>query len=261
MAEFPAIPIFTDAFISDTTHLTAAQTGAYIMLLMTAWRTKENALPDDDDFLARCSRLDKRTFVKQKSIIMRFWSLDSSHLWRQGRLDDERKRADEQRIKNAKAGKASALKRKGRHSTCVQPKSNESPTPSPSPTVDIERVAEDKILNNILFEEFWNLYPLKSSREDSRKEYASAIEKGTAHETIINGVKLYAESVRGSSQRFIKDPPNWLRGEKWNDKPIDRSEKGKPTNGRTAYSDTIKSATITALDNLREQEKVRAQNN
>jgi hypothetical protein len=36
MSEFPCLPLFTDAFIADTGHLGAIETGAYLMLLMVA---------------------------------------------------------------------------------------------------------------------------------------------------------------------------------------------------------------------------------
>ena len=56
MAEFPYMRLWTDAFIGDTGHLSAAETGAYIMLLMCAWRTPGCCLPDDDKRLARLIR-------------------------------------------------------------------------------------------------------------------------------------------------------------------------------------------------------------
>jgi uncharacterized protein YdaU (DUF1376 family) len=128
MAQYPALPLFTDAFIADTTHLTAAQTGAYLMLLMCAWRSPDCKLPDDDDILCRYARMDKRNWVKNKNVIMQFWKKDESGFWCQGRLLDERKYVDSVRNKNVQAGKASALKRLNRGSTTVatkpQPKSN-----------------------------------------------------------------------------------------------------------------------------------------
>jgi uncharacterized protein YdaU (DUF1376 family) len=146
MAEFPALPIFTDAFISDTTHLTSAQTGAYFMLLMMAWRTKENALPDDDEKLSRWARMDRRTWAMNKAVIMSFWKKDEQQLWRQGRLDDERKRADHVRRLASQAGKASALKRQGRHSTDVQRNVNGTSTPSPSPSPSPSTTVKDSPL-------------------------------------------------------------------------------------------------------------------
>ena len=133
MAEFPSLPLFTDAYLADTIHLTAAQHGAYILLLMAAWRTKECALPNDDEFLARMTRMDKRTWAANKGAVLAFWSLGSDGKLRQGRLSDERNFVEAKRRKQSQAGQASALKRKGRESTDVQPEANQNPTPTPTP--------------------------------------------------------------------------------------------------------------------------------
>ena len=94
MAEFDILPIFTDAYLADTRHLTAAQHGAYFLLLMMAWRSKTNSLPDDDEKLAAWAAMDRRSWAKSKPIVMAFWKKVNGE-WRQERLDDERKRADD----------------------------------------------------------------------------------------------------------------------------------------------------------------------
>lgn len=53
MAEFPALPLFTDAFAADTDHLTDAEAGLYLRLLMAMWRAPECRLPNDDSWLSR----------------------------------------------------------------------------------------------------------------------------------------------------------------------------------------------------------------
>jgi uncharacterized protein YdaU (DUF1376 family) len=133
MAKYPSLPLFTDAFISDTIHLNAAQTGAYIMLLMSAWRSTDCKLPNDDKILARMARMDARTWTANKDVVLSFWSQDGSQKWYQRRLLDERKYVDDLSNKNSKAGKVSALKREERDATTVQPKDNGKSTPTPTP--------------------------------------------------------------------------------------------------------------------------------
>jgi uncharacterized protein YdaU (DUF1376 family) len=144
MAEFPALPIFTDAYLGDTRHLTTAQHGAYFLLLIIAWRTNDCSLPDDDTFLSRCVGMEKRTWLSNKDIIMAFWFKNTSGRWQQKRLLDERNFAEQVRNKNSLAGKASALKRKNRGSTSVQPNPNQNSTPSPSPSPTPRKGRESK---------------------------------------------------------------------------------------------------------------------
>jgi uncharacterized protein YdaU (DUF1376 family) len=115
MAEFPAMPLWTDAYLGDTTHLNALEHGAYLLLLMTAWRTGDCALPDDDRLLARYARCDARQWKKLRPILETFFTIRNGK-WRQGRLTDEFQAASDRRRKAAANGRASALKRQGRHS-------------------------------------------------------------------------------------------------------------------------------------------------
>jgi uncharacterized protein YdaU (DUF1376 family) len=137
MAEFPALPLFTDAYMADTRHLNAAQHGAFLLLLMTAWRMPDCSLPDDDEKLSRWAAMDIRTWKNNKAVVMEFWQLSATQKWSQRRLLDERKRVEDKRDKNVIAGKASALKRHNTRSTPVQPKGNQNPTiPNPNPIKD-----------------------------------------------------------------------------------------------------------------------------
>lgn len=143
MAEFPALPLWTDAYLGDTTHLNATEHGAYLLLLMTAWRSTDGTLPDDDKLLARYARCDTRQWKKLRAVIEPFFTLKNGK-WRQGRLTDEREAVRQLRERQAAKGRASALKRKGRHLTGVQsgsdpaePELNRAST-SPTPTPDSE---------------------------------------------------------------------------------------------------------------------------
>lgn len=134
MAEFPALPLLTDAYLADTRHLTTVQHGAYLLMLIVAWRSPDCSLPNDDTYLARITGLDRRTWMRNKDTMLAFWRLTEQQKWVQGRLLDERNYVEQVRSKNAQAGRASALKRKNRGPTSVQPKGHQKATPTLTPT-------------------------------------------------------------------------------------------------------------------------------
>ncbi len=53
MSAFPSLPLFTDAWVADTKHLSRLERGTYHDLLILMWRTPECRVPNDDDWLAR----------------------------------------------------------------------------------------------------------------------------------------------------------------------------------------------------------------
>lgn len=131
MAEFPALPLWTDAYLGDTTHLTTIEHGAYLLLLMTAWRSADCRLPDDDKLLARYARCTTGQWKRLRLILEPFFVVEGGN-WRQGRLTDEAVAVRQKKEAAAANGRASALKRKGRHSTeriaCVNEATNEAST-------------------------------------------------------------------------------------------------------------------------------------
>lgn len=137
MAEFPALPLFTDAYLGDTTHLSTIEHGAYLLLLMVAWRTTETRLPDDDRLLARYTRLTAAQWKRMRPVISDFFVVRDGH-WIQKRLSDEAVVVRQLREKQAANGRLSALKRKGRHSTERQPSDSQASTPTPTPLIEEE---------------------------------------------------------------------------------------------------------------------------
>jgi uncharacterized protein YdaU (DUF1376 family) len=133
MAEFPALPLWTDAYLGDTTHLTTIEHGAYLLLLFTAWRSPNYDLPDNDGLLARFCHLTPGQWARIKPTIMAYWKLENGR-WFNGRLLDERDAVRRKVLQRSDAGKASALKRLHRGSTGVERNSYEIPTSKATPT-------------------------------------------------------------------------------------------------------------------------------
>lgn len=95
----PAIPLFGDAYLADTRHLSLEEHGAYLQLLMIAWRIDGCCLPDDDVRLARMLGVTKGKWAKLKPTVMSFWEC-SDGAWRQRRLTKERQFVEEKSAKN-----------------------------------------------------------------------------------------------------------------------------------------------------------------
>lgn len=107
MAEYPALPIWTDAYIADTQHLTNEEHGVYFKLLMFAWRRSDCSLPDDDKRLALMVGVTPKVWASMKPTIMEFWELDGP-AWRQKKLTNTRRAVSKSVEQKRAAGIASA---------------------------------------------------------------------------------------------------------------------------------------------------------
>jgi uncharacterized protein YdaU (DUF1376 family) len=110
MADFPALPLFTDAFLADTGHLDATETGAYLSLLMAAWRSPGCRLPDDPVRLARMARCDQRTWKRVSATVLSFWTRDDDGMLKQKRLSKTFEFCNTSRQKKREAAEATNRK-------------------------------------------------------------------------------------------------------------------------------------------------------
>jgi len=101
----PSIPLFGDAYLADTHHLTLEEHGAYLKLLMIAWRMDGCALPDNDMRIAKMLGITNGKWAKLKPIVMAFWKLGENG-WIQTRLSKERAFVDRKREQNKSAADA-----------------------------------------------------------------------------------------------------------------------------------------------------------
>lgn len=132
MADFPCLPLWTDAYLADTSHLTTEEHGAYLLLLIHAWRNADCSLPDDDVFLGRLSCMSASKWRLSKPIIMAFWTLDKRRKkWVQKRLKKERLKAAEkkQSARDSAASRWKTTEKSGAKSM----RSQCSPEPEPYP--------------------------------------------------------------------------------------------------------------------------------
>ncbi len=131
MADYPALPLWTDAYLADTMHLNCTESGAYLHLLISAWRTPDCSLPNDDKKLALFAKCTPRQWKTIRPVLEEFFTI-SDNIWLQKRLTRERLRVSAIVEQRKTAGKASALKRKETGSTPVATPLPNRPTEPPT---------------------------------------------------------------------------------------------------------------------------------
>lgn len=150
MAEFPALPLWTDAYLGDTTHLSTLEHGAYLLLLMTAWRSKTCSLPDNDGLLAKYTRLTPAQWRRIRPILEPFFSKENGHLI-QRRLRDELDAVRQKSKRQSTNSKARWLKNKETSDATGIPREyhNDPPTPLPTPLPKESPLPPTSANNNI----------------------------------------------------------------------------------------------------------------
>ena len=89
MSQAPSMPLFSDAYLADTMHLSLEEHGAYLKLLMITWRNNGQPLPDDDTRISRMLGVTAAKWrAKLRPVLSPFFDL-SGGVWRQKRLEKE----------------------------------------------------------------------------------------------------------------------------------------------------------------------------
>jgi len=128
MSDRAWMPLDIDDYMADTLHLSAAEHGAYMLLIMRYW--KDGGLPADERMIQRYSRLSVEQWTESRDIIAAFFS-DG---WRHKRIDAEIEKAAGIIEKRRAAASAKHAKSKsGAHAEQVQSKSTDTGVP-PSTT-------------------------------------------------------------------------------------------------------------------------------
>ena len=139
MAEFPALPLWTDAYLADCEHLSEVEHGRYLLLLIAMWRNSNCKVPNDDQWLARKFKKTAEEVEKDlRPIIKEFCRTSKYWIWqprltreRAFVLDRSKKQADRanqrwNKEKDTSHGNADA----GNAAAGIAP----TPTPTPTPT-------------------------------------------------------------------------------------------------------------------------------
>lgn len=125
------MPLLVDKYLGDTSHLTAEQHGAYLLLLMAMWK-KDGQLPNDEERLANTARLSPARWKANRGVLLEFFTNDGSAIT-QKRLTVELANSKKLAQAKADAGAKGAAKRwqkdgEGNGTAIAEPSASQSQT-------------------------------------------------------------------------------------------------------------------------------------
>lgn len=228
MTQFPSLPLFTDAYLADTIHLSTVEHGAYLLLLISSWRVPDCTLPDDDKFLAKITRMRLARWKAIRPIMEAFFIIENGK-WNQKRLQKERlwvTSRHQTRIDNGrKGGRPSSPKplinnEADKATGYVSVKLNETepkaPIPIPIPIPKEKKEFNKKNLRR--FDEFWKAFEWKRGIAGAQKSWAAINPDDSLADEIIAGAKRYAAWRKAeTNQTSFKMAQGWLTDKRWLD--------------------------------------------
>lgn len=113
MSAPPYMPLYVADYLADTTHLTAVEHGAYLLLLMSMWRAG-GRLPADDARLAKLTRLSPKEWADVRESVLSFFTRRGGHLTHK-RITKERAKYDDKIVRLSNAGKKGASEKRSKN--------------------------------------------------------------------------------------------------------------------------------------------------
>lgn len=146
MAALPYIQLYVADYLADTAHLTAAQNGAYLLLIFNYWQ-RGKPLDNRNERLANVARMSNEEWQQNKEIIADFFVVDGD-TWHHTRIDADLDEVLKKSTKSSAAGKASAAKRnqkRNERSTDVEQTVNHKDKDTELTSTDVEVVVSESL--------------------------------------------------------------------------------------------------------------------
>lgn len=231
----PWMPLYVADYLADTGHLSAAEHGAYLLLIMHYWAN--GGLPADDRKLARIARMTDTEWRAARETVAEFFS-DS---WRHERIDRELANANAAYERRASAG------RKGGNAKSVSRQSRSNATPMPDallkqsqPQSNIsdqrsEKRERARALAGEFEAHFWPAWPNKVGKPAAAKAFLAARLAGVDLAPILAGIDRYVRDK--PPDRSWLNPATFLNQRRFDDVPAAVTARSPPTNRRPTLAE------------------------
>lgn len=223
----PYMPLYVADYLSATTHLDAAQSGAYLHLLMHYWQ--KGSLPHEDQFLARIARMSRKQWLSAKPTIRAFFNEDWTHDRADAEIDKANAKAEARSAFGKMGGDAKALKSKEAALAKATVLQDETPSKTPSKPLPSssglgleegkkERNAREACLAVGSFERFWNAYPEKVGKKPAALAF---LKVASEIDVILEGLSRYI--LAKPPDRSWLNPATFINQRRWEDQPAPNS--------------------------------------
>ena len=204
--DLPSLPLFTDTFIAETTHLNNKQIGIYIRLLCWSWTKKGRAITHEQaNTICQCTNEDCRKEVFK--ILYEFFIFNKKNNdFTSKRIKQEQDYLNDYYEKRSIAGKKGALAKQNFANGKTKP---HIPIPIPIPI-------------NKIFNTFWEALTIKrGSKKVAQVRFAKEC-KGLDPLLLAKLYNNYASKI--PDKQFIQHIATWITQRRFEDedlKPID----------------------------------------
>lgn len=200
MAEFPALPLYTDAILADCSHLSDAEFGLYMRAIILIWRSPDCRIPNDDEWISRKLRCSPEDI---NPLLSEFCECDGNWV-KQKRLLKERDYLRKQSKKQSDAAKSRWNKEKDLcHGNAARHASGNAPTPTPT---YVSKDTEEDSIQSLIFGAGLK-YLLKHSGMNE-KELRSLIGKWRKQ----SGDQATLDAMRLSQKQAASQPIEYISG-------------------------------------------------
>lgn len=222
MAALPYMQFYVADYLADTTHLTAEEHGAYMLLLFSYWQTGK---PLRIDRLATVARIPNERWPSVADTLSEFFHVTETH-WVQFRVEADLEAVNSKVVTASNAGKASARAKALKKQQELNDRSTnvDDPLQRNGNHKDTD-TDTDKNKNNTLpmvddlFPKFWKMYPNKKGKAAAEKAWKKLKVTADLFGQIAEGLaaQVVCEAWVKDGGQFIPHPATWLNGKRWED--------------------------------------------
>ena len=202
MSKAPAMPMYWDAYLADTTHLTTEEHGAYMLLLGAMWR-RDGSVPDNDADNARILGLTKLKWRRMKDRLSGLLIFENDTIT-QEKLRKTWKKTQEKIEVNTQNGAKGGRPKPNKNNDLGKANGSNSvtpiktiPEPEPEPYKETKVSSSKEEMSD--YEEYLKVHPNPVRSKFGETEFFNLIKSGETSKQIISAARAYAEKVAGWS--------------------------------------------------------------